>query len=323
MIKPGTLRLLFALLRGVGYEWQPQTPDRLLGFRKDPSPFRPLIQWLGLGLPVAEVDLLSDGMSSSVLHFLLEEQFARPIQIESRSETLLKSAMAISGSGDVFVPHDHWPPDLTRAGGYVHYAAESAWLARALNRDLEGFIGKRVLDLGCSSGALMFELGAVADEVTGLDVSERSIEWGRVTAAALGFKNLRFEVAEVGSQQADDLVASQRWDSAVANPPMVVPAKDALYPHRDGGKLGIELPLLFFNFAHRHLREGGELLTLATNPIVNGKPALFDKLERQKWDTIEKRCLHTHFNQSVARKQGYAEQGIQNIELWFLHLKRL
>lgn len=228
--------------------------------------------------------------------------------------------MAISGTGEVFVAHDHWPPDSQRSGGYVHYAAESAWLARALLRDLEGFIDKRVLDLGCSSGALMFEIGAVASEALGLDISARAIEWARLNSAALGFKNLRFEVAAVGSQKAEDLVKVKTWDIAVANPPMVVPARDAVYPHRDGGKLGIELPLLFLEFAHRHLREGGEMITLATNPIVNGKAAFFEKLDRRKWDFVEKRCLHTHFNQSVARKQGYAELGIQNIELWFLHL---
>ncbi len=326
MSKPGSLRLLFSVLRDAGYEWQPQTPDRLLAFRKDPSAFRPLVQLLGLGLPVLKDELLVDGLNEAVLKALVVDEFLRDVSADAAAMTnpsqTYKAAMSVSGAGDVHIVHDHWPPALERGGGYVHYAAESAWLARALNRDLEGFIGKRVLDLGCSSGALCFEVAGVADEVMGLDVSERSIEWARTNAAALGIKNIRFEVAAVGEKAAEALAADKPWDLVVMNPPMVVPAKEAAYVHRDGGKLGVELPLLFLDFAWRHLREGGEVLMLATNPIVNGSGVFFDRLDRQRWSFVEKRCVHSHFNQAVARKQGYAEQGIEHIELWFLHLKK-
>ena len=326
MSKPAALRLLFSALREAGYEWQPQTPDRLLGFRKEPSAFRPLVKLFGLGLPVLKDELIADGLNDVVLKSLVTEQFVRDVSSDAAASSnpsqTFKSTMSVSGAGDVHIVHDHWPPDLERSGGYVHYAAESAWLARALNRDLEGFIGKRVLDLGCSSGALCFEVAGVADDVLGLDISERSIEWARTNAAALGFKNIRFEVAAVGEKAADNFAAGKPWDLVVMNPPMVVPAKEAAYVHRDGGKLGVELPLQFLDFSWRHLREGGEVLMLATNPIVNGSGVFVDRLDRQRWDFVEKRCVHSHFNQAVARKQGYADQGIEHIELWFLHLKK-
>lgn len=325
--KSGALRLLFSVLRNAGYEWQPQTPDRLLSFRKNPTPFRPLVQFLGLGLSITKDELVSDGMPEAVLWHLLECEFAREVVLDglavANPAPLFKSTMAVSGTGEVFVVHDHWPPDQNKAGGYVHFAAESSWLSRQLNRDLEGFIGKRVLDLGCSSGALCYEVAAVADEALGIDISERSIEWARINSRALGFKNLRFEVARVGDKSAEEAAGPRPWDIMVSNPPMVVPAKDANYSHRDGGHLGIELPLKFLEFAHRHLRDGGEVLTLATNPLARGKPVFFDALPRGHWDFIEKRLLHSHFNQTVARKQGYSDQGIERIELWFLHLKKL
>ena len=314
MLKPQTLSNFFKNLRDTGYMWQAQTPDRLLSFRKNPLPFRPLVQWLGLGLPVTAEELISDGLSAKTLALLIDESFVAPG---------LKATMAVSGNGDLHVVHDHWPPDAEKNGAYVHYAAESEWLGRACNRDLEGFIGKRVLDLGCSSGALAFEVGGVAEEVIGLDISSRSIEWARVSAAAYGFTNLRFETLAVGSKEADAVVGTKKWDVAVMNPPMVVPAQDVAWPHRDGGALGVELPLLFLDFSYRHLSESGEVLMLATNPIVHGKNVFFDKLDRRRWDVLEKRCIHPQFNQAVARKQNYAEQGIQNIELWFLQLKKI
>lgn len=317
--RSGALRLLFSALRNAGYEWQPQTPDRLLSFRKDPSPFRPLVQFFGLGLAVSPDELLLDGLVEPTIEALQKCGFIE----NAGSGSQFKSSMAVSGAGDVFVIHDHWPPDPNQSRGYVHFAAESAWLARAMARDLEGFIGKRVLDLGCSSGALLFEVAAVADEVLGIDISERAIEWGRETAAALGFRGFHLEVATIGQKSAELAVGTKPWDIVVMNPPMVVPAKDAAYSHRDGGKLGIELPLLFLDFAAQHLQGGGEVLTFVTNPIIGGRSVFFERLRKSDWDFIERRCLHSHFNQSVARKQGYSDQGIERIELWFLHMKKL
>ncbi|MEW6057038.1 MAG: methyltransferase domain-containing protein [Bdellovibrionota bacterium] len=306
------LKDLFFELGDCNYEWQPQTPDRLLNFRKDPVAFRPLIQWLGLGLPVSEDSLVQDGLSRSVFRTLSERGFVK----NSRS------AMSVSGSGDLFIIHDHWPPQHGTEKGYVHYGAESAWLARTCNRDLEGFVGKRVLDLGCGSGALMLEVAGVADEVLGLDISEKAAEWAQVLASAYGFTNIKAEAAAIGSNAAENIVAGKKWHKAVMNPPMVIPALDAAYPHRDGGKLGIELPLLFLDFAGRHLTSDGEVLCLITNPILHGKSAFFDGLAKQRWEFIERYCLHPHFNQSVARKQGYAARGIERVELWYLHLRK-
>jgi SAM-dependent methyltransferase len=320
---PGALRLLFHTLREAGYDWHPQTPDRLVNFRKDPAPFRPLIQWLGLGLAVRESEIMADGITPGIMKVLRDQGFAADAPFEAAAEPPCKSAMAVSVEGDVFVVHDHWPPDPAREGGYVHYGPESEWLARALHRDLEGFIGKRVLDLGCGSGALAFEIGGVADEVLGLDVSERAIEWSRATAKANGVPNIRFEVASVGTPASDELAGGAEWDSVVMNPPMIVPEPGAPQGHRDGGELGIELPLRFLDFARRHLREGGEVITLATNPIVGGKGLFFDRIGGGSWEIMEKRCLNSHFNQNVARKRGHDELGIERIELWFLHLKRL
>jgi len=314
------LRELFNSLNASGYEWTPQTPDRLLACRKLSNSYRPLVRVFGLGIAADRDELIADGLDAAVAQKLITEN----ILVEASGR--LRSRIAVGGSADLYIIHNHWPPDAEEAHEYVHYAAESAWLARACQRDLEGFIGKRVLDLGCSSGALSFEVAGVAEKVLGLDIAPRSIEFARTTASAYGFKNAFFECAKIGDATAEKAVrlhgGSEPWDIVLMNPPMVVPSEDATYPHRDGGTLGIALPLLFLDFAHKNLKKGGEMLCLTTNPIVGGRPTFFDKLSRGKWEFVEKTCLHSQYNQSVARKQKYAEKGIDRIELWFLHLRK-
>lgn len=315
------LKKLFSALKAAGYEWTPQTPDRLLACRKLPDSYRPLVRVFGLGVAAEASELHQDGLSEA----LDQELRKQGVLVEAQGR--LRSLIAVGGSGDLYILHNHWPPEAENADEYVHYAAESAWLARQCNRELEGFIGKRVLDLGCSSGGLAFEVAGVADFVLGMDISKRAIELARATAKAYEFRNAFFECAKIGDFSAERAVAKiggfSPWDIALMNPPMVIPVEDAKYPHRDGGELGVALPLLFMEFAHKHLKKGGEALCLATNPIVRGRPIFFDKLGRGRWEFVEKSCLHSQYNQSVARKQKYAEKGIERIELWFLHLKKL
>ena len=55
--------------------------------------------------------------------------------------------------------------------------------------------GKRVLDLGCGDGRLALGVAPYAREVIGLDPDPEAIRGARQTAAALGARNVRFDVA--------------------------------------------------------------------------------------------------------------------------------
>ncbi len=137
-----------------------------------------------------------------------------------------------------------------------------------------------------------------------------------------GLNNVKFESAYIGTSEAEKCLDQSHWDIAVFNPPLAVPCVGLKQGHRDGGKLGLEIPLKFLDFAEKHLRTSGDVFCLMTNPIVRGRSELFDALSRRPWTVVGKKCLNDNFNGTIARKEGYQDLGIQKIELWFLHLKR-
>ena len=187
---------------------------------------------------------------------------------------------------------------------------------------LESFIGKNVLDLGSGSGVQAFEIAPLARRVLGLESSLQAVEWARAAAQAQGFANVSFEQAPIGESRAEKLVSNHSWDIAVFNPPMAVPSPGSPREHRDGGRLGIELPLRFLDFSRRHLCAKGEVFCLTTNPIIEGRSDFFENLDPSQWLTLEKRRLNPSFNQSLYRKQKYSELGIERVELWYLHLRK-
>lgn len=300
------LEALFERLREHHYHWGPQTPEQLLKCRQlgriDPSSFDPLVRFFGLGLEVEPEVLERCGIDSELL------------------ERIRSLHPCISRSGGHLVAHHHWPPRNGFEPQYVHFGSESQLLIEQIQSHLESFVGKRILDLGCGAGALALEVAALAERVCGLDISETAVQWARANAMAQGHRHLEFHAARIGDPEADRLVEGRNWQAAIFNPPMVVPNPSQPFPHRDGGHLGIELPRVFLDFAYRHLVPGGEVICLATNPIVGGRSLYFERFPKHQWEIREQNCLHRQFNQSRARKEKYAEQGISRIELWALHL---
>jgi hypothetical protein len=99
---------------------------------------------------------------------------------------------------------------------------------------------------------------------------------------------------------------------------MVIPEPGFIAPHRDGGALGMELPLLFLKTAVRVLRPGGRVYCLATNPIRGGQGLFFEELKRLSLKITDKDCLEPAFNQNVARKRAHGDAGVDRVELWAL-----
>lgn len=296
---------LFSELSSAGYGWTAKTPDQLLSLRKNPGNLRPLDRFLGLALPVSAEELLADGLSSETIAFLGS---APPFAVSS-------------DTAGGYLIHDHWPPRPEAAGEYVHLGSESFYLAREIQKNLELFRGKKVLDLGGGSGILSFFASTASMRVL-IDSSSRAIDFSGMTADARGIQNIEFVNARIGDDAARAIVRSD-FDLAVFNPPLAVPSGEDARPHRDGGKYGIEVPLLFLDFASGHLKPGGEAWFICGNPIVRGKPLFLDELDsRAEWALLESRCLEPYFNQSVARKHGYAEQSIARIELLLVKVKR-
>jgi SAM-dependent methyltransferase len=291
---------LFTILRTAGYEWKPSQPERLLELRKASDSYPILQRCFGLGVKVSVEELMAEGFS------------------EELALEVLELSPSVSRMEEIFVPHSHWP---AKSGAeFVYLGQESMELLRLLRPHLEKFEDASVLDLGSGSGALSFEIASLARKGLGLDSSSKAVRWSQAAALAQGFTNLSFRASAIGTPAAESAVQGGEWNRAVLNPPFAIPFVADPRPHRDGGKLGIELPLLFLQFAAKHLVSKGELFCMVTNPIMQGRPAFFDRLDRKIWDIAEKTCLHDQFNYALYRKERYAEQGIQRVELCYLHL---
>lgn len=302
------LESLFSTLRKAEYYWTPLSPERWLKCREqayeNPEQFDPWVRCFGLGLAVAEGEFESADLNS----FTIEKQ------------GMLSSRWGVSRTDAVFVAHTHWGVQE----GTAYIGQETATLTEFMKS--HSFQGKKILDLGCGAGALSLSLASQAQMILGLDCSRSATQLAQASARAQGMHHLDFQSLSIGSAAAENYTNDHGpWDVAVMNPPMAIPEFSAR-PERDGGKFGIELPLLFLDFAHRHLKRGGSLFMLATNPVTKHShdglffEALRARMRDHAWILEESACLNRHFNQSLARKHRYADQGIERIELWYLKL---
>ena len=83
----------------------------------------------------------------------------------------------------------------TRTSAWRFYTTAETSAAYHRNLVVEGCAGKRVLEFGCSTGLLAFEMARMGARVTGIDVSERAIDAARRHAAAEGLSDrTTFEV---------------------------------------------------------------------------------------------------------------------------------
>ena len=122
---------------------------------------------------------------------------------------------------------------------------------------------RRLVDVGCGSGAGGIALRSIADHVVLADINPRALSFSRVNAELAG---VEVEVVESdileGIQQPPDLV--------VANPPFM--ADDGQRSYRDGGGTwGEELSIAITMQSLQRLAPGGTLLLYTGAPIVAGK----------------------------------------------------
>ena len=304
------LRELFEFLRGKDYRWEPLTPDDLLKQRRASESYSAIHQAFGLGLPPQRASLEAEGLSSTLLDSLLR----------------LPRLPAISRLAQTFVIHDFWPPLAGQEKNHAHFGPESLRLSKSARERIErGGPALKVLDLGCSSGGLLLQWLEYQPQASlvGLDISNSAIELAKTAALAQRISDERARLITAKIDASTRLPEAQDADLVLFNPPMVQPEPGVAWPHRDGGHLGIELPLLFLKFARLHLKEQGQVLCLITNPVVHGRGLFWDELKKlQEWKILDRRLFNPFFNQATARKRHHEDDHIQQIELWGLHLIR-
>jgi tRNA1(Val) A37 N6-methylase TrmN6 len=293
------LSVLFERLRAAGYAWSPLSPERLQALRREPGELGPLERRFGLGLPADARELEAAGIPAE-----------------------LPPELGVCSAGEHYVAHELWGI----ADPLEVYASEeslklAAWAAESPKLG-EG--APRVLELGSGAGAVAFLLSGRARRVLGLEPAARAVVWPRAAARAQGLGD-RVELvhARIGEPAADAALGPERWDLAVFNAPMTIPVPGQPREYRDGGRLGLEVPLAFLEFARGALAADGQAAFLATNPIVAGRDVFFEELARRPWRVLARERLHPRFNQALYRKERYAERfGIERVELWAVRLAK-
>ena len=299
---------LFEQLSRAGYYGQPLTPEQMQKRRALDEDSGALIHYFHLGLDVPPSALESAGLSPDLV------------------EPITRQKPAVSRVGQRFFAHNHWPPEWGDEKNFVYLGRESLMLEQRLQPYRHLLSHSFVLDLGSGAGVLSVAASdAGAARVVAIEPSERAIQWSRATIGAYHINNIHFYRGAVGSPETESYVTQQgpAWDVALFNPPMAVSNPLSARPHRDGGFRGIELPLMFLDFSARHLKVGGHVIALMTNPITpQGEGLLFQQLRaRRQWVILERECIEDDFNRSLYRKEGYEQRGIARVELWFLVLR--
>ncbi len=295
---------LFLFLEQAHYFWEPLIPEQLVKLRTQGHALSRLSQYFGLGLQVDREKLRLEGLASEVIEF---------------ADSL---KLAISRPGKFYVPHSHWSPNPESPRQYVHFGRESVFLIQQLYRYWNRFENKRILDLGCGSGPISLELGQIAEEILGLDSSEQAIAWATASADLQGNKNIHFTCMEIGDRKEEARLLPGTWDIALFNPPLAIPKVARFLPHRDGGRWGIELPLLFLDFSYDLLKPLGEVYCLMSNPFRKGRSLLLEELKSRSWMIQESICLDQRFNHHLYKEDLYEEQGIERVELCFFRLQK-
>lgn len=295
-------RQLYAFLDHTQYFWETLTPERLQECRSFAESYPPLVQFFGLGAKLNLEQLAAEGMS------------------EALAREALRLRPAVSRLGRLFVAHEHWGL-VTGGPGYIYFGSETQSLIKAIQPSLNLFRHKSVLDLGSGAGGISLSLSDHAERVLGMEIYDKAVKWAQASARAQGLSQIGFVCSAVGTPPAELAAGGHKWDIAVFNPPLALPNGTENRVYRDGGALGVEIPLMFLDFSARRLRVGSHVFCLVTNPIVHGKSYFFDHLNSQVWQTEQEIRLHDHYNHGLYRKENYAVHGIQRVELWFLHLQ--
>lgn len=170
---------------------------------------------------------------------------------------LLRASVRFSSLGERLFVHSAYPtedPDSVFFGPDTYRFC--SFVARVLPRC------RRLVDVGCGSGAGGISAAALAENLVLSDVNRRALTFARVNATLAG---VAAEVTE------SDVLAgvSGDVDAIIANPPYMKDAERRVY--RDGGgAFGEALSLRIAREALQRLGAGGTLVLYTGAPIVDG-----------------------------------------------------
>ena len=178
-----------------------------------------------------------------------------------------RSRVRFSSLGTGLYVHSAWPTSEKDA---VFFGPDTYRFC-ALLRKVPGSF-RRVVDLGCGSGAGGLSVAARSEAVVLADLNPLALEFSRVNAKL----NNATGVEAVHSDLLRDV--SGRFDLIMANPPYLADTDGRTY--RDGGGThGTELSVRIVRESVDRLEPGGTLVLYTGAPVVEGEDLLRTALE--------------------------------------------
>jgi hypothetical protein len=125
---------------------------------------------------------------------------------------------------------------------------------------------RRTLDVGTGCGVQAFLAAPHSDEVIGVDLNPRAVNFANFNAPLNGFPSVRFLQGDLYAPARD-----RRYDLIVANPPYVI-SPEARYLFRDSGLKGDEIAQRVIREGTPLLEEGGYLQLICEWAHLKGQP---------------------------------------------------
>ena len=168
----------------------------------------------------------------------------------------------------------------------------------------------RLLDLGCGSGILSISLANRFEEVVGVDINDRCVEYAELNAALAGTDNCQFANSDLYSQ------VNGTFDVIATNPPCawaMNEGEDSIARH-GGGEYGSGIPSRILAGAFDYLRPEGVVYCAVSCPIIQGRPYVLDLMQRS-YDKLgaEIRIFPVFDEFDYARRKHYRRHDISTI----------
>lgn len=144
----------------------------------------------------------------------------------------------------------------------VFFGPDTYRYARLLREHIDE--AKRIVDIGCGSGAGAMCLHDRVEQMYLTDINPQALDYSRINAKMGGFSE---RVKTINSDVLKNV--QEQFDLVISNPPYMI--DDAERTYRHGGKLfGAELSLRIVREGLEHLAPKGKLVLYTASAIVDG-----------------------------------------------------
>lgn len=203
---------------------------------------------------------------------------------------LLHCTVRFSTLGDALYMHSAWP---TTGADAVFFGPDTYRFASLIERSLAGMETwgiRRILDLGCGSGAggltAAKALRQQAPHLLLTDINASALDCARVNAEIAGAEGVSFLQGDLYDPVKEPV------DLIVANPPYLLDPQERLYRH-GGGEFGGGLSTRIVLEGIPLLKPGGAIVLYTGAPIINGRDTFLATVETQ----LEEAGLRWHYEE--------------------------